>query len=210
VTFRAPALLVLVSGVLLLVAALAVVGVGPGASPEGRHLRRMKDRTEPPAHVDPITLAGVLALPHGLPLPKRAAIEAHAVSIEGWNQRMMLASDGDVHLEITPAPRTPASLDTAYVTAEITPRWRTGRTAWSYSRLLEVFRPNKGGSSSWDSGPRRVRVTGWLTYDYQYDAVPSSWALTHGSCRVSGWEIHPVTRIEAWDDARGGYVEVPR
>jgi hypothetical protein len=210
VTFRLLAFVVLALGVLVLVAGLAVEGVGPGATPEGLHLRRMKNRTEAPAHVEPITVDEVAALPHGLPVPKRAEIEARGVRIEGWNQRMMLASDGDVHLEITPAPRRSGGLDTTYATAEITPRWRDGHPGWSYAKLLQAFRPNTGGSTRWDAGPRRVRVTGWLLYDYQYDAIPSTWSLTHGACRVSGWEIHPVTRIEAWDDARGGWVEVVR
>jgi hypothetical protein len=210
VTFRVVALMLFAFGVVVLIAGLAVVGVGPAATPEGRHLRRMKNRTDSPAHVAPITLADVAALPHGLPLPKRAAIEARGVQLEGWNQRMMLASDGDVHLEITPAPRTAQSLDTTYVTAEITPRWRDGHDGWSYANLVQAFRPNAGAPTRWDAGPRHVRVTGWLLYDYQYDAIPSTWSLAHASCRISGWEIHPVTRIEAWDDARGGWVEVAR
>jgi hypothetical protein len=28
--------------------------------------------------------------------------------------------------------------------------------------------------------------------------------------RVTGWEIHPVTRIEIWDDARAAFVEYGR
>ncbi len=31
-----------------------------------------------------------------------------------------------------------------------------------------------------------------------------------GEQRESGWELHPVTKIEIWDDARGAYVEVRR
>jgi hypothetical protein len=122
----------------------------------------------------------------------------------------MTAGDGDIHLEIAPAPRSPESPDTAYVTAEVTPRWRAGHDGWSYERLLEVFRPNRGGAARWDGGPRRVRVSGWLLYDYQYDARPSAWSLANGASRVSGWEIHPVTRIDVWDEARGAWAEVAR
>ena len=209
-TFRTLSVLALAGGTLVLVSALALLGEAPGGPPEGLHLRRMKERVSRPADVRRMTLADFMALPHGLPLARRGALENHGVSIEGWNQRMMLAGDGDLHLEITPAPRGPDSPDTAYVTAEMTPRWRTGHRGWSYDRLVDVFRPNRGGTTRWDGGPHRVRVTGWLLYDYQYDAIPSPWSLAHGSCRVSGWEIHPVTRIELWDEALAGWTEVAR
>ena len=209
-TFRGISLLTLAAGVLTLTGALTLLGDAPGVSPESGHLRRMKERDTAPGVVTPITLEQVLALPHGAPMPQRAEIERRGVSIEGWNQRFLLAGDGDLHLEMTAAPRTPESFDTAYVTCEITPRWRLGRVGWSYDRLLEVFRPNRGGNTAWDGGPRRVRVTGWLLYDYQYDARVSDWSLAHGSTRVSGWEVHPVTRIEAWDETLASWVEVPR
>ncbi len=207
--FRAFSLLALAAGALLLLGALALLGEGFGVPPEARRLRQLKDRVTVPAALQPITQAFVQALPHDLPVARRAALEARGVSLEGWNQRMMLAADGDVHLEITPTPRRPDGPDTTYVTAEVTPRWRLGHPGWSYERLLEVFRPNSGGATAWDSGPRRVRVSGWLLYDYQYDWRPSREALARGT-RVSGWEIHPVTRIEAWDDAAGRWTEVAR
>jgi hypothetical protein len=72
-----------------------------------------------------------------------------------------------------------------------------------------------------------VRLSGWLLYDFQYDGVhrsadPLRWMWNRFGLkrpyrpdgpvsiwpRLSGWEIHPVTRIEVWDDARGGYGEV--
>ncbi len=207
---RVLALLTFVVASLALVGALALLGEGPGVSAEARHLRAMKERATPPRRVAPITLREVMALPHGLPVARRAALEGRGVSLEGWNQRIMRASDGDLHLEITPAPRRPESPDTAYVTAEVTPRWREGHPGWSYERLVQAFRPNTGGTTRWDAGPRRVRVTGWLLYDDQYDLRPTPWALAHASCRVSGWEIHPVTRIELWDDARARWVDLPR
>jgi hypothetical protein len=210
VTFRTLAILTLAAGTAALASALALLGEAPGASPESAHLRRMKERTSFPPELRPVTMAGIVALPHGLPLRQRAGIENRGVSIEGWNQRLLTAGDGDVHLEIAAAPRSPDSPDTAYVTAEVTARWRLGHPGWSYERLVEVFRPNRGGVTRWDSGPRRVRISGWLLYDYQYDRRASAWSLEHGSARVSGWEIHPVTRIETWDDARGAWAEVPR
>lgn len=209
-TFRSISFLALAAGGLTLASALTLLGAAPGVSPEAAHMRSLKDRDTAPARLEPITPADVLALPHGLPLAQRAAIEARGVMIEGWNQRMLLAGDGDLHLELTGAPRLPDSPDTAYVTCEITPHWRLGRDGWSYDRLAAIFRPRRGTPTSWDSGPRRVRISGWLLYDYQYDAIPTPWSLAHGSCRVSGWEVHPVTRIEVWDEALAAWAEVPR
>ena len=206
-TFRALALLTLAAGVATLLAALALIGVAPGVPAEARHLRELKRRVTAPASVEPITLDEVRALPHDPPLARRAALEARGVSMEGWNQRLLLAGDGDVHLEMTSAPRRPGGPDTAYVTAEVTPAWRA-HGGWSYDRLVEAFRPNTGSPTPWDGGPRRVRVSGWLLYDYQYDQLPSPWLLKHRAPRVSGWEIHPVTRIEVWDEARRAWSEL--
>ena len=78
------------------------------------------------------------------------------------------------------------------------------------SNTRNVLSTGAFGATEWDSGPQRARVSGWLMDDYAYDRTPSPWALAHGSTRVSGWEIHPVTRIERWDAARDGWVEVAR
>jgi hypothetical protein len=210
VTFRALSILSLAASVSVLVSALALLGESPGGPAAASHLRRMKERDTAPPATSPVTIADIIALPHDLPVRERAPYESRGVSLEGWNQRMMSAGDGDVHLEITPAVRTAESPDTVYVTAEVTPRWRVGHPGWSYERLVEVFRPNRGGATRWDAGPRRVRVSGWLLYDDQYDRRPSAWALAHLGVRASGWEIHPVTRIEIWNDALAAWTEVPR
>ncbi len=201
--------LALLLGIAALAAYLLLVGRGPLASPAGRHLRAMKERRDAPTAVMPFTLADFHALPHDAPMAEVAALERRGVSLEGYVQRMLRASDGDTHLEIVVTPRAPGGPDTAYVTAEIAMPWRRGSRAWSYESLLAAFRPNHGGATAWEAGPRRVRVTGWLLYDFQHDVRPSQYSLIHGS-RVTGWEIHPVTRIELWDDSLHGFVDHPR
>lgn len=207
--FRALALLTFAFGLLVTAVALGLLGASPLSAPEARHLRQMKNRTAVPASYTPYTLADFQALPHGVTLERRAHREAEAVSFECWNQRMMMAGDGDGHLELVATPRESGGRDTVYVTGEVTPAFRRS-AGWRYDRLLERFRPNRGGQTPWDGGPRRVRVSGWLLYDYQYDHVPTSWSLQNAAPRATGWEIHPVTRIECWDDARAAWVEVPR
>ncbi|HEV2106299.1 MAG TPA: hypothetical protein VGU27_11285 [Candidatus Eisenbacteria bacterium] len=208
--FRSVAALVLAAGALILLGGLALLGRAPGLPPAVRHLRTEKDRGQAPAHVEPFALAGFQALPHFRALRDYAGDEERGIVVEGWVQRMLLSGDGDYHLEVVFSPRRPGGPDTAYAVAEVTPRWRAGAPAWSYDSLLVAFRPNRGGATAWDAGPRRVRLTGWLLYDFPYDKPPSSWSLEHGAPRVSGWELHPVTRIELWDPARAAWDEVRR
>ena len=209
-TFRSLAALTFCGGAATLVAALALLGEAPGQSAQTRHLREMKERMAAPARLEPYVMADFRALPHGLSLTARAPYEARGVSMEGWVQRTMLAGDGDLHLEITPTPRAAAGRDTAYVTAEVTPLWREGAARWQPEALAEVFRPNRGNVTPWDSGPLRVRVSGWLMYDEPYDTRPSPWTIEHLAPRVTGWEIHPVTKLERWDADRLAWVELAR
>lgn len=207
-TFRVLAGLVLALSAMALLGGLAVLGKGPGASRELRHLRAGKARTNAPARYAAWTADSFAALPHGRPLERYAPLERRGVSLEGWVQRTMLAGDGDLHLEVAPTPRGENGPDTVYVTAEITPQWRrAGR--WSDGALVAFFRPNRGGVTPWPGGPRRVRVSGWLLYDFQYDRTPTEWALRNLAARRTGWEIHPVTRLECWDDSLGGWREFP-
>ena len=197
-------------GAALLLVALALLGRAPGLPAETRHLRAMKDRLEPPAELREFHMADFAALPHRAPFSERAALEQQGVRMEGWVQRVLLSGDGDLHLELTEQPRQPTERDTVYVVAEITPPWREQRRGWAYESLLVAFRPNRGGATAWDAGPRRVRLTGWLLYDHQYDKPVTTWSLQYAKARRTGWEIHPVTRIEAWDDAAGGWAVVAR
>ena len=61
-----------------------------------------------------------------------------------------------------------------------------------------------------------MRLSGWLLYDFQHDAPYGSEVVdrlgggTRITRRLSGWEIHPVTRIEVYDEARDAWEDVPR
>jgi hypothetical protein len=210
VTLRVVAAVSLVLGVLALLGYLHLLGKGPGASAQMRHLRAMKDRARAPDSAAAYTLEDFAELPSGWSVKGYSAIERRGVTTEGCVQRVLRAMDGDLHLEIAFTPRAPGGPDTAYATGEITPGWRRGSSRWSYEGLLAAFRPNHGGATAWEEGPRRVRFTGWLLYDFQHDWRPSAWSLSYGAPRISGWEIHPVTRIELWDDSLRRYVDYPR
>ncbi|HYM80279.1 MAG TPA: hypothetical protein VEY91_02580 [Candidatus Limnocylindria bacterium] len=204
-TLRLAAALAMVVGVVGLLGFLHLLGKGPFASFEQRHLRAMKDRLDAPARVTPVTTADFAALPHRRPVAEYSALEAHGVSMEGYVQHVVPSIDGDIHLEIVPLPPHAEGYQPYYVTAEITPQWRRGSRTWRFEPLIATFRPPRSGRTAWDGGPKRVRISGWQLYDYQYDNTPSS-----RFPRLTGWEIHPVTRIEIWDEPRAAYVEYAR
>ena len=215
-TLRIAAALVLVLGGGMLLVFLRLLGEGPRIPPEARHLRAMKDRAAAPASVTPMSFADMIALPHSRPLAEYAELERRGVSLEGYVQRMLHVADGDIHLEIVGRPLTPEDRDTSYLSAEVTPRvraagWpaRAAGPGWSYEELEARLRPVAGGTTTWNGPPRRMRITGWLLYDWQYDTPWASLA-SHRVERLTGWEIHPVTRIEVWDDARAAFRELPR
>jgi hypothetical protein len=209
VILRLTALLALALGLMALLGFLQLLGEAPWSPPEMRHLRAMKNRTTAPDSVTPYTLDELGALPHRLPLAAYSPLEQRGVSFTAYVQRMLIAPDGDTHLELTATPRLPGGPDTCYASAEITPQWHEGSARWAYESLVASLRPNVGGATPWDSGPRRARISGWLLYDFQYDGVASSEALRSGA-RVTGWEIHPVTRIELWSDSLQRFVDLPQ
>lgn len=175
---------------------LALIGRSPFGSPETRHLRDMKDRAAAPADPRAMTIADFAALPRAAPLAETAAIERRGVVLEGYVQYLLRAPDGDLHLEVAAAP--PDAGRREYVTAEITAAFRTG-PAWTYEALAWGLRPWRGAAMEpWPGPPPRVRLTGWLLYDFPHRSL-----LTRDGrpqLRVSAWEIHPVTAIERWDE----------
>lgn len=209
-TLRIAAALSVALGAAALLAFLHVLGEGPFASAEARHLRAMKDRTAAPSEVTPTSLEAMAALPHARSLADYETIERRGVSLEGYVQHLLRASDGDLHLEVVANPVSPAGWDTAYVTAEITPSVRRSAPGWSYETLVERFHPRLGGVTPWADGTRRVRLTGWLLYDWQYDHPTHPGRPGPAAARLTGWEIHPVTRIEVWSAARSRFEDVPR
>jgi hypothetical protein len=208
VTLRILAGLSLLCGLPTLLAYVHRVGKGPFVSAPARHLRAMKDRTAAPSSFEPLAVADLASLPRRRPLEEYAHLERRGVGVEGYVWRMIRSTDGDIHLSLAPrppaegaGPREPSAI------AEITPAWQRG-SAWTYERLAARFRPRFGTVTPWEGGPRRVRLSGWLLYDYPNEGVKP------GDVRAlpaaPAWEIHPVTRIELWDDSSAAFVEYPR
>lgn len=207
---RSIGVLVFAAGTAVLVVGLALLGKAPGLSAETKHLRSMKDRVEAPAAYRDMTMDDFGALPHQPPMAERVQLEKQGARMVGWVQRILLSGDGDIHLELAEHRRTRVDRDTTYVVCEVSSLWRNMKPAWIYDSLLVAFRPNRGGATAWEAGPRRVRISGWLLYDHPYDTPASNWLLHREAPRRTGWEIHPVTGIELWDDLNQSWQELGR
>jgi hypothetical protein len=186
----------------------------PFASPAERHLREMKGRRTAPASYAPFTFDSFAALPHVRPLDEYAPLERRGVSLIGYARWMNTSSDGDYHLDISPQPAPLGAQWVMPVTGEITAWWRRGSHRWRWERLSAEFREHEWGRDDWPRSPRVVRVSGWLLYDFEYDEPYSSkqnlGLAEPPNRRLTGWEIHPVTRIELWDEASRRFVDYPR
>jgi hypothetical protein len=213
VTLRWAAALAGMLGLALFLAYLHWVGRGAFASPEERHLREVKERATVPASVVPYTFADFAALPHGRPLAEVAALERRGISLEGYLRSAHISSDGDYHLSLTAAAPPSIPVDSLSVTAEVTPQFLRGSSRWSWEQLTAETRAPLQFLPLWPGGSRRVRISGWLLYDFQYDEpyLPrKAPILAKPGRRLTGWEIHPVTRIELWDDSLARFVDYPR
>ncbi|MBI1798434.1 MAG: hypothetical protein HYR73_01970 [Candidatus Eisenbacteria bacterium] len=209
-TLRIAALLALLLGTAALLVFLRLLGEGPFVPAASRHLREMKNRTDSPRVIEATSFGGLVALPHDATLEAYSVIERRGVSLEGYVQDLIRSPDDDYHLEIVAGPLRAGDYDTSYVSAEITPRVRRDSRNWTFERLIERFRPILGGETQWPGATRRIRVTGWLLFDWQYDWPVGAGAGKGLGARLTGWEIHPVTRIELWDDAQSRFVDYPR
>ena len=209
-TLRIAASLALTLGLTGLLGFLQVLGEGPFATPQARHMRAMKDRGGAPPDAAPVSFARFDSLPFRRPVAEYAPLERRGVVLEGYVRHMLRAPDGDIHLEVTATLPGPGA-HLPYATAEITPRWHGNAPRWSYESLRAAFRSRSGGAATrWHDPPRRVRLTGWLMYDFQFESRRPDLTRPASEERLSGWEVHPVTGIEIWNDARAAFVEVPR
>ena len=206
-TLRLAAAVALALGVVTLLIYLHLLGKGPWVDARGRHMRAMKDRSRAPGSVAACSVAAFASFPRRAPMAVRSALESRGVMVEGYVQRILRAPDNDVHLDFAPESRGPDGPPLPYIVAEVTPRWRAGSATWQYERFVEALRPTLGGVTAWDQGPRRARLIGWLMYDY-----PHEHHLPRPDRPVAqaAWEVHPVTRIELWDDSLRRFVEYPR
>lgn len=142
-----------------------------------------------------------------------AALESRPVMLEGF---LAMEKNGgeesvncgsstrkDIHMEIAGTDATdPKNNRDVHVVTEVTPWFREMITAWSTSTVGQ-FASYRGGYSGTNHGPPgRVRVYGWLFYDNPHAGDGSV-----GTWRGTAWEVHPITRIEVFENGQWRSIE---
>ena len=96
----------------------------------------------------------------------------------------------------------PKSNRDAHVVTEVTPWFREAIAAWSTTSLGQFASYRSGYSGTNQQSPGRIRVFGWLFYDNPHAGDGSV-----GTWRGTAWEVHPITRIEVFDNGQWRSIE---
>jgi hypothetical protein len=96
---------------------------------------------------------------------------------ESTNCHLTNLDEVDWHMYLT---NQPAQGIASAIIVETTPRTRPLHS-WDQNKLSQLIDSNT-----------KVRISGWLMYDWQHIGVV-------GTQRATVWEVHPITRIETQD-----------
>lgn len=184
-------------GVLLVAVGTRVNGESPLTGRLTDHLAVQQRRTEIPAAYAPIDYRFFAQLPTPeirtvSDLAAVEEVERNAVALTGYIVRVIpvpihlagrRATDWEfhLHLRVGPARRCEYQDDARNLVTVVTPSFQPPRTGWDLEALYDLCREQA-----------RVRLSGWLLYDYLSRARA-------GRSRASAWSIHPVTQIEVWN-----------
>jgi hypothetical protein len=192
---------------------LLTSGTFTSAGPPVRSNRRRRRRGNQPAQEShrraaryhDVTFDGLASLPYPVDKPHRhnwttdhlndiARYEGTPVRVVGYivalkpqtggsgestNCHWTGAAEVDWHIALVGEP---GKGEEESVVVETTPRIRRNHPQWTAPRL-----------HPWVDAPAPVRVSGWLMLDPEH--------RNHlGRYRGTLWEVHPITRIEVWED----------
>lgn len=122
---------------------------------------------------------------------------------ESTNCHAVDDSSVDWHVTLVPYPEDPKS---AGIVVEATPRIRR-KVGFGWTPAMIEAAAARGNS---------VRISGWLMYDPEhfaqsstYDPAKRSPTVADRAVRTTLWEIHPVTKIEIFDQATGAWSPLP-
>jgi len=186
-------------------------------------LWRKKLRLQTPASYRPMSIDEMIALQPGCPfqesqVPEIDQLERRAVVVDGYLVRVEQLADGktyahllrrgDIHLEIASAPDFhPAGSSALRVICEVTVAFQWRREHWNLEGLAPlaglvsdslIGHSYPGGTP----GGARVRLSGYLLDDFVHCAAV-------GESRATAWEIHPVTKVEVWNEDKKKFEQVP-
>jgi len=177
-----------------------------------------KNRLKVPCSYTPMTVDDMLALQH-LSKSARAlpdsdtqnqylrTTEAETVIVEGY---LAMAKDGgsegvncksstriDTHMELVDTDAAdPKTNRDKHVIAEVTPWFHAAVPGWATAELGN-FASYVGGYSAGapHRPPTKIRVYGYLFFDEAHATGADSW-------RGTAWEVHPITKIEVFQDGQ--------
>jgi uncharacterized protein YraI len=183
-----------------------------------------KNRVDVPSEYHPVTWDAIntLKYPQGAPrsrmewtqnqLGQILAFEGAALTVEGYlykvkvessspsassggestNCHAKLANDVDWHMPLT--ANVGEGEDVAII-VETTPRVREAHSKWTTARL-KPWTAHTGNQSNSNYNHQKVRISGWLMLD------PEHQDMINSGLRSTLWEIHPITKIEVWNNGQ--------
>lgn len=189
---------------------------------------RRKNRMDLPASYHLVTWDAINTLDYAKGAPKSRAdwtqaqlatvtpFEGAAISVEGYlykvkvessspnassggestNCHARLANDVDWHMPLT---ANEGEGENVAVIVETTPRVRRQHVQWTTVRL-KPWTAHIGSKANASYNQQKVRISGWLMLD------PEHQDMINGGLRSTLWEIHPITKIEVWDN--GAWVDL--
>jgi uncharacterized protein YraI len=111
---------------------------------------------------------------------------------ESTNCHARLANDVDWHMPLT--ANVGEGQDVAII-VETTPRVRHAHPNWTTARL-KPWTAHMGNQPNTNYNHQKVRISGWLMLD------PEHQDMINGGLRSTLWEIHPITKIEVWNNGQ--------
>ena len=135
------------------------------------HFAAQQQQAIEPGELEGITLSGYLLM------ARKGRVEsANCGDKKRRNFNLWIAKIPETHKKLAKAERAQA------VVVELTPLWQASHPSWSL-RTLEKLSKQEA----------KVRVSGWAYYDAEHPEEL-------GKTRATLWAVHPVTRIEVWNN----------
>ena len=181
-------------------------GCPPGGDGTDPELNMLKNRVDPVQNPAPVDVQNIVKLPWptsvnqrhmaNWPADARAQVAKYngvGVVTEGYFLRVTPEGAESTNCHATDANSidfhewiAPKVTDTRVnaIVAEITPRLRAQHPGWTLANVPQLAKSTA-----------RVRVTGWLMLDPEH---PDQVGKTRGTI----WEIHPITKIEVFQNGQ--------
>jgi hypothetical protein len=192
---------------------------------------RRKNRTDVPGSYSAVTWDAInnLDYPKGAPksrmewkqaqLATIAPFEGAAIAVEGYlyavkvetssptakkggestNCHARLVNDVDWHMPLT---ANVGEGQNVAIIVETTPRVRRQHAQWTTAHL-RPWTANISSRANARYNQQRIRISGWLMLDPEHQDMIDS------GLRSTLWEIHPITKIEVWNNGRWADLDNP-